>query len=138
MENETIKIWRRRRVRIKREYLVLEQRIDDDASTFDDDDNIIEAVFKKYWTTTLNNGFEGAVIIPEGDDIYSATFEVIGEFYGVDLYGMKKEGVLLSELTKPSHHIVVKETAGWPYMWDSKYFEVVRQEYTWVADKEYE
>lgn len=137
MENETIKIWRRRRVRIKREYLALAQKIDDDASTFDGHDNIIEAVFKQYWITTMDNGFQGAVIIPEGDDIYSATFEVIGEFYGVDLYGVEK-GTLLSELPQPSHHIVVKETAGWPYMWDSKYFEVVRKEYTWVADKDYE
>jgi hypothetical protein len=132
-----MKKWAHRRVRIKREYLIQEEEINEDKSVYDEGaGEYIQAVYDKYWTTiNMNNGFEGAVTIPNEENLYTATFKVRAEMYGVDLYG-KGDEFNLCDLPEPSHQIIIEE-CNWPFMWDSKYFEVVRQEYNWVLDENY-
>ena len=129
MEKIDVKIWRGRRVRIKREYLIERELIDEDLSTLDEDGNILIPTYVKLWETiNMNNGFEGAVIIPDGEDLSTAVFKVRAEIYGIDLYGVK-QGTQLSDLPKPSHQIIIEECGGFPYVWDAKYFEVVGEDF---------
>ena len=132
-----MKTWVNRRVRIKREYLIEENQLDYDKSIYDEEENeLVEEVYYKCWATiNMNNGFEGAVTIPNEENLYTATFKVRAEMYGVDLHG-KRDEFNLCDLPEPSHQIIIEE-CKWPFMWDSKYFEVVRQEYNWVLDENY-
>jgi hypothetical protein len=139
MKNNTIKSWRGQTVRIKREYLKLnEPEIDEDASDYDDDGNIINEVYEKpsYYIDT-NNGMNSVLGI---GDVYNATFYVQYDCYGVDLFRVR-EDINISELPEPTHQIIIRE-AMYPYLWDAKYFEVVKvfKVHTtteWVIDEEY-
>jgi hypothetical protein len=52
------------------------------------------------------------------------TFLVVGEFYGVDLFGCR--GKKVSELSEPEHHVIVQERGTiMPYLLRAEYFEVV-------------
>lgn len=135
MKKETLKKWKSTRVRIKREYLVEDKQLNYDKSTYDEESNeLIEEVYDKWATINMDNGFEGCVIIPNGKDLSTAVFKVRAEIYGVDLYGKPSE-IKLCDLPEPSHQIIIEECGGWPYIWESKYFEVVCMD--WVVDEEY-
>lgn len=136
MKTSTIKSWIGRTVRIKREYIKLsEPEIDIDASDYDDDGNIINVVYEKpsYYIDT-NNGLNSVLDIV---DVYNATFYVQYDCYGVDLYRVR-EDIDISELPEPTHQIIIRE-AMYPYLWDAKYFEVVKVHTTteWVIDEQY-
>ncbi len=136
MKANTIKSWIGQTVRIKREYLKLnEPEIDEYASDYDDDGNIINEVYEKpsYYIDT-HNGMNSVLGIV---DVYNATFYVQYDCYGVDLYRVR-ENIDISELPEPTHQIIVRE-AMYPYLWDAKYFEVVKVHTTneWVIDEQY-
>jgi hypothetical protein len=136
MKANTIKSWIGQTVRIKREYLKLsESEIDVDASDYDDDGNIINIVYEKpsYYIDTHN----GMNSVLWNEDLLNATFYVQYDCYGVDLYKIR-EDKNISELPEPTHQIIVRE-AWFPYLWDAKYFEVVKVHTTteWVIDEQY-
>jgi hypothetical protein len=132
----TIKSWRGQTVRIKREYIKLsEPEIDEDASDYDDDGNIINIVYEKpsYYIDTPN----GMNSVLWNEDLLNATFYVQYDCYGVDLFSVR-EDINISELPEPTHQIIIKE-AMYPYLWDAKYFEVIKVHTTteWVIDEQY-
>jgi hypothetical protein len=119
METKTIQSWISQRVRIKKEYIKTELEIDEFESTYDDNYNIIEEVMKERTYIEGNNGmtscFQGRF-----DEIFNVRYDC----YGVDLYKFR-EKINVDELPKPTHQIIVGNQNDYPYMWDSKYFEVV-------------
>jgi len=119
METKTIQSWINQRVRIKKEYIKTELIIDEDASTYDDDFNIIEEVMTERTYIDSNNGmtscFQGRF-----DEIFNVRYDC----YGVDLYKIRDK-VNVDTLPEPTHQIIVGNKNDYPYMWDSKYFEVV-------------
>ena len=55
-------------------------------------------------------------------------FKVQMDCYGVDLFPFRREAVEVSTMPSPSHQIIIEDTRGnYPYLWDSKYFEIVEQ-----------
>jgi hypothetical protein len=130
MENtKTIKSWRHQKVRVKEEYIIKESFIDEDASTYDDDDNIIEEVYYETECIKSDCGL-GSVLSGRERDI----FEVSADCYGVDLYRFQNK-TNIEELPKTTHQIILRDYS-YPYMWDSKYFEVVTSETIYVTDNQ--
>lgn len=119
METKTIQSWICQRVRIKKEYIKTEFEIDEDESTYDDDGNIVEEVLyeRKYIDnqTGMTSCFQGRF-----DEIFNVRYDC----YGVDLYKIRNR-VDVDKLPEPTHQIIVGNQNDYPYMWDSKYFEVV-------------
>lgn len=117
MEKETIRSWKGSIVKIKSEYLRIESELDEDASDYDDDGNITNSVFKDNVICTAPNGLNSVL-----DDV-TAEFKVVSDVYGVDLYYVR-EDTELQDLREPQHLIILKE--GYSFVWDSKWFEVVK------------
>ena len=122
----TIKSWIRKNVRIKREYLNVELELDEDASTYDDDGNVIEEVFYEEVYIDCNNGLNGVI-----DNPTDAIFNVKMDIYGIDLFNHRGDGLVIGDV-KPTHQLIIEVVDGdesnkisYPYLWDSKYFEVV-------------
>jgi len=119
METKTIQSWINQRVRIKKEYIKTELIIDEYASTYDDDYNIIEEVMTERTYIDSDNGmascFQGRF-----DEIFNVRYDC----YGVDLYKVRNR-VDVDTLPEPTHQIIVGNQNDYPYMWDSKYFEVI-------------
>jgi hypothetical protein len=130
METKTIQSWRHQKVRVKEEYIVKEKEIDEDASTYDDDYNIIEEVYCEKEYISSDCGL-GSVLSGKERDI----FEVAADFYGVDLYRFQNK-TNVEELPELTHQIILRDYS-YPYMWNSKYFEVVTTETIYVADKQF-
>jgi hypothetical protein len=131
METKTIQSWRHKKVRVKEEYIIKEMFIDEDASTYDDDDNIIEEVYYEQEYIKSECGL-GSVLSGKERDV----FEVASDCYGVDLYSYHFQKFDIDTLPEPTHQIILRDN-GYPFMWDSKYFEVVTTEEIYVADKEF-
>ena len=131
MENKkTIQSWRHQKVRVKEEYIIKESYVDEDASTYDDDGNIIEEVYCEHEYISSDCGL-GSVLSGRERDV----FEVAADCYGVDLYRFQNK-TNIEELPKMTHQIILRDYS-YPYMWDSKYFEVVTTETIYVVDKEF-
>ena len=122
----TIKSWIGKKVRIKREYIKVELR---HPSTYDDDPddeyNFIERVYE-YEETYIecDNGLNGVV-----DNPTDAIFKVKMDIYGIDLFNHRRDGLVVGDV-KPTHQLIIEVVDGsneisYPYLWDSKYFEVV-------------
>jgi len=130
MKTKTIQSWRHKNVRVKEEYIIKESFIDEDASTYDDDYNIIEEVYYEKEYISSDCGL-GSVLCGKERDI----FEVQADIYGVDLYRVRDK-VDINTLPNPTHQIILRDS-GYPYIWDSKYFEVVTAETIYVTDNEF-
>jgi len=119
METKTIQSWISQRVRIKKEYIKTVLEIDTDLSTYDEDYNIIEEVMTERKYIDSHNGmtscFQGRF-----DEIFNVRYDC----YGVDLYKVRNR-VDVDTLPEPTHQIIVGNQNDYPYMWDSKYFEVI-------------
>jgi hypothetical protein len=120
----TIKSWIGQKVRIKKEYIKVELVLDDDASTFDDDGNVIEEVFRVDAYIDCNNGLNGLV-----DNPNDTIFDVKMDIYGIDLFNHRRDGLIVGDV-KATHQLIIEvveggNKIGYPYLWDSKYFEVV-------------
>jgi len=119
METKTIQSWISQRVRIKKEYIKTELEVDTDLSTYDEDYNIIEEVMTERKYIDSHNGmtscFQGRF-----DEIFNVRYDC----YGVDLYKVRNR-VDVDTLPEPTHQIIVGNQNDYPYMWDSKYFEVI-------------
>ena len=126
-----IQSWRHKKVRVKEEYIIKERFIDEDASTYDDDDNIIEEVYYEQECIKSECGL-GSVL----SGVERNIFEVASDCYGVDLYNFRFEKYDVDKLPKPTHQIILRDN-GYPYMWDSKYFEVVTTKEIYVIDEEF-
>jgi hypothetical protein len=119
METKTIQSWISQRVRIKKEYIKTVLEIDTDLSIYDEDYNIIEEVMTERKYIDSHNGmtscFQGRF-----DEIFNVRYDC----YGVDLYKVRNR-VDVDTLPEPTHQIIVGNQNDYPYMWDSKYFEVI-------------
>jgi hypothetical protein len=120
----TIESWIGKNVRIKREYIKVEVELRH-SSTYDDDDNILEEVWE-YENTYIecDNGLNGVV-----DNPTDAIFNVKMDIYGIDLFNHRRDGLVIGDV-KPTHQLIIEVVEGsdkiaYPYLWDSKYFEVV-------------
>lgn len=114
-----MKSWIGRYVRIKREYIAVD--ILEDGSTI----NYIKRDDETYYT-----GFSEMY-----DNPLHAIFKVRQDVYGVDLYIYRDHELNIGSV-EPSHLIIVEAIEGTnsishPYVWDSTYFEPVKQVYTW-------
>lgn len=118
---ETIKSWIGEKVRVKEEYIIKVEEVDEEKSTYDDDGNIIEEVYYDYITISTNSGLGGVLSGMERD-----IFEVLIDIYGVDLYKVRSE-VGIDTLPEPTHQIIIKD-GGYPFLWEAKYFEVIKPE----------
>jgi hypothetical protein len=131
METKTIQSWISQRVRIKKEYIKTVLEIDTDLSTYDDNGNIEEEVMTERTYIDSHNGmtscFQGRF-----DEIFNVRYDC----YGVDLYKVRNR-VDVDILPEPTHQIIVGNQNDYPYMWDSKYFEVVTTETIYVTDNEF-
>jgi hypothetical protein len=122
----TIKSWIGKNVRIKREYIKVELR---HPSTYDvdadDEYNFIERVYE-YEETYIecDNGLNGVV-----DNPTDAIFKVKMDIYGIDLFNYRGDGLVVGDV-EATHQLIIEVVDGsnkisYPYLWDSKYFEVV-------------
>jgi hypothetical protein len=134
-EKKEIKSWRHQHVRIKKEYLKIETvrngHYDDDDNWVDDENAPLVDEFQIVHgcpLTTLEA--IGLAKKPETD-----VFKVWADVYGTDLYRHTFTPLEVGSV-EPTHQIILEETR-YPYMWDAKYFEVVRQEHIWVKDEEF-
>jgi len=123
---KTIQSWRHKKVRVKEEYIIKERLIDEDASTYDDDDNYYEEEYIK-----SECGLGGVLKGKERD-----VFEVASDCYGVDLYSFHVQKFDVDTLPEATHQIILRDN-GYPFMWDSKYFEVVTSKTIYVTDNEF-
>jgi hypothetical protein len=119
METKTIQSWISQRVRIKEEYIETARELNEDKSTYDDNGNIIEEVYDEYEYINVPNGMKSCF-----QDREREIFNVRYDCYGVDLYKVRNR-VDVDTLPEPTHQIIVGNQNDYPYMWDSKYFEVV-------------
>lgn len=105
----TIKSWVGKKVRIKREYIKTET--DDDGET--------------YSFIDIDNGLDGLV-----DDPINAVFSVKMAIFGVDLYYYRDHDFEVGSV-EPTHQIILEGVnnrfIAHPFVWDSKYFERVRE-----------
>ena len=119
METKTIQSWINQRVRIKEEYIETARELNEDKSTYDDNGNIIEEVYDEYEYINAPNGMKSCFQNRERE-----IFNVRYDCYGVDLYKVR-DRVDVNKLPEPTHQIIVGNKNDYPYMWDSKYFEVI-------------
>lgn len=107
MEKQILKSWIDKYVRIKPEFI----------KTASDEDDSYEYV-------ECDNGMNGIIYEPS-----SSIFKVKMDIYGVDLFSHRRNGFEIGSV-EPTHQIIVEiveggNTIGYPYLWDSKYFEEV-------------
>jgi len=121
----TIKSWIGQKVRIKKEYIKVELC---HYSTYNDDDEdgiFIEKVIE-YEKTSIecDNGLNGLV-----DNPNDTIFDVKMDIYGIDLFNHRRDGLIVGDV-KATHQLIIEvveggDKIGYPYLWDSKYFEIV-------------
>lgn len=116
---QEIQSWVHKYVRIKDEYIKKVIEVDIDESTFDDDDNIIEEVLVEREYIDTPNGLRSVF---EGRE--REHFLVRSDCYGIDLYTIR-HATNIDELPKPTHQIIIGKPSDYPFMWDSKYFELI-------------
>jgi hypothetical protein len=130
-EKKQIKSWRSRHVRIKPEYV--ERTMVFQGYYTDDDDEVWveDKSLPMVEDIRINCPLAGFVYDPE------ETFEVMADIYGIDLYKHTFTPFEVGSV-EPTHQVILKgRVTGDPYIWDTKYFDVVRQERVWVKDEEF-
>jgi len=129
--SEKIKSWRGRSVRLKPEYIVkrmeFDGHYDEEEGTWVTDKSL-PMVEEFYINCPLSN------FIHDPNDV----FEVASDMYGIDLYGYTSKSFEVGSI-EPTHQIILRRSSGvdYPYIWDAKYFDVVRKELVWVKDEEF-
>jgi hypothetical protein len=79
----------------------------------------------------INCPLAGFVYDPE------ETFEVMADIYGIDLYKHTFTPFEVGSV-EPTHQVILRgKTMHYPFVWDSKYFDVLRMEHKWVKDEEF-
>jgi hypothetical protein len=128
--SEKIKSWRGRHVRLKPEYVVRKKVFDGD---YDDDGNWVE-------DRSLPMLEEVEINCPLCNfiDDPNEVFGVSAEIYGVDLYRYYNSEFEIGS-AEPTHQIILRRNSGedYPYIWDVKYFEVLKRTQVWVKDEEF-
>ena len=126
-----IRSWRYKKVRIKREFITTESYTDEEASSYDGFGNIIKAIIRTYPAVKQETGLHCSV-----DDPFDI-FEVVMDCFGIDLLKYGDKEVNLCDLPRPTHKIQLKEFG--PYLFDAKYFEVLKpiQTTEYVVDETY-
>lgn len=80
----------------------------------------------KYYTCT-NSSLNTFVENPN-----EAIFSVLTDMYGVDLFPYRYDGFEIGSV-EPTHQVIIEVIQGcnkisYPFLWDAKYFEEVREE----------
>ena len=128
-EKKEIKSWRQRHVRIKPEYvertMVFQGGYDDnDEWTEDKSLPMVEDI-------KINCVLAGFIYDPD------ETFQVMSDIYGVDLYKHTFTSFEVGSI-EPTHQVILRgDRMSHPFVWDSKYFDVLRMEHKWVKDEEF-
>jgi hypothetical protein len=130
-EKKEIKSWRGMNVRLKPEYF---QQVEEFDGNWDDDDNwIVDESLPKVVRADINCPLRGFIDNPAND-----IFEVAADVYGIDLYKHTCTPFEVGSI-EPTHQVILKGKAmdTYPFVWDTKWFDVVRQERIWVKDERF-
>ena len=128
-EKKEIKSWRQRHVRIKPEYVERTMVFQGD---YDDNDEWIEdKSLPMVEDIKINCVLAGFIYDPD------ETFQVMADIYGVDLYKHTFTPFEVGSI-EPTHQVILRgDRMSHPFVWDSKYFDVLRMEHKWVKDEEF-
>lgn len=130
-EKKEIKSWRGMHVRLKPEYF---QQFEEFDGNWDDDENWIEdESLPKVVRVEISCPLRGFIDDPAND-----IFEVTADVYGIDLYKHTYTPFEVGSV-EPTHQVILRGKAmnTCPFVWDTKWFDVVRQEYVWVKDERF-
>jgi hypothetical protein len=130
-EKKEIKSWRGMNVRLKPEYF---QQVEEFDGNWDDDENwIVDESLPKVVRADINCPLRGFIDNPAND-----IFEVAADVYGIDLYKHTYTPFEVGSI-EPTHQVILKGKAmnTQPFVWDTKWFDVVRQEHVWVKDERF-
>lgn len=134
-EKKEITSWRGKHVRFKPEFFEVKEEFD---GYWDDDDNwVIDESLPKKTYTEIN-----CPLHPFVDDPVNNVFMVAADIYGIDLYRNILTPLDINSI-QPTHQVILKghKMELYPYVWEAKYFEVVREERvttsTWVVDEDF-
>ena len=125
MATEKIKSWRGRYVRIKEEYIL--RRFDGE---YNEDDEWVEDSSLPMIEEVSRCPLENFIHDP------NEVFIVASELYGVDLYNYYNREFEVGSV-EPTHQIILRRNGknDYPYIWDSKYFDVLVNTNVWVKDE---
>jgi hypothetical protein len=130
-EKKEITSWRGRSVRLKPEFF---QQFEEFDGNWDDDENwIVDESLPKVVRADINCPLRGFIDNPAND-----VFEVAADVYGIDLYKHTYTPFEVGSI-EPTHQVILKGKAmnTHPFVWDTKWFDVVRQEHIWVKDERF-